>query len=579
MSTKKKLNLKSNKVQVLFSNWLAQVVALLKPKNLYLILGRGSGKTTDFQTERIMDMVYELPGAPVALVSDTYMNLTKNVLPSLIEGLERKGWVEGTHYVIEKAPPEVTEEMLKKVPENLREHFWKPYNRIISYKHTIVFFTGMNFTLVSLDRPSAAAGRSYVHIIGDEVKFFPEHKIAKLTKAVRGYWVKYGQSTYYGGHTFTTDMPNINNVGEYDWILKQAKKMKKSIIMKILAVALVLNEVIKELIIAKEDRDEKAITNKERLYDRWNERYVKVRKKSTFFYIASSYVNADILRPEYFEGEFESDLEDVHTAILSSKPKLEKGNRFYIALNSSHFYTNGNSRYWSEQFGIRDEEDCRILSYLETDKILEAGVDFGNQMSMVLGQEQNNGKKYRCLKTIAVLSPQYLRELADNFIAYFSHHKHKVLHMYYDRAGNNFKAQKQDLASKLKKHIELDKNGKKTGWKVVLMSEGQGNIFSWDEYDFMSDLMNGNIKKLPQLLIDQYNCKPLKSSLEKAPTKIKTYKGKKRIVKDKKSENLPIHRLLMESTNFSDAFKYLLCRKAYMKHTRAKQRRSTMDAG
>ncbi len=579
MSTKKKLNLKSSKVQLLFSNWLAQVVALLKPKFLYLILGRGAGKTTDFQTERIMDMVYDLPGAPVALVSDTYMNLTKNVLPSLIEGLERKGWVEGTHYVIEKAPPEVSEEMLKKVPKELREHFWKPYNRIISYKHTIIFFTGYNFTLVSLDRPSAAAGRSYVHIIGDEVKFFPEHKIAKLTKAVRGYWVKYGQSVYYGGHTFTTDMPNINNVGEYDWILKQAKKMKKSIIMRILTVALVLNEVIQELILAKESGDKKDMVNKEKLYDRWNERYIKVRKKSTFFYIASSYVNADILRPEYFEGEFESDLEDVHTAILSSKPKLEKGNRFYTALNSSHFYTNGNSRYWSEQFGIRDTEDCRILTYLETDKILEAGVDFGNQMSMVLGQEQNNGKRYRVLKTIHTLSPQWIRELADSFIEYFEPHKHKVLHMYYDRAGNNLKAAKQDLAGKLKKAIEYDKNSKKTGWKVVLMSEGQGNIFSWDEYDFMIDLMNGNNRKLPQLMIDQYNCKPLKSSMEKAPTKIKTYKGKKRIVKDKKSEGLPIHRLPMESTNFSDAFKYLMCRKNYMKYTRAKQNRGLLDVG
>lgn len=117
MSTKKKLNLKSNKVALMFSNWLAQLVALIKPRNLFLVIGRGGGKTNDFLTERLMDMVYDMPGAPVALVSDTYMNLQKNILHVILDGLERKGWMEGVHYVIEKEPPEVTEEMLKACPE------------------------------------------------------------------------------------------------------------------------------------------------------------------------------------------------------------------------------------------------------------------------------------------------------------------------------------------------------------------------------------------------------------------------------------------------------------------------------
>lgn len=108
MSTKKKLNLKSNKVALMFSNWLAQLVALIKPRNLFLVIGRGGGKTNDFLTERLMDMVYDMPGAPVALVSDTYMNLQKNILHVILDGLERKGWMEGVHYVIEKEPPEVT---------------------------------------------------------------------------------------------------------------------------------------------------------------------------------------------------------------------------------------------------------------------------------------------------------------------------------------------------------------------------------------------------------------------------------------------------------------------------------------
>ena len=39
MSTKKRINIKSDKVALMFSNWLAQLVALLKPRNLFLIIG------------------------------------------------------------------------------------------------------------------------------------------------------------------------------------------------------------------------------------------------------------------------------------------------------------------------------------------------------------------------------------------------------------------------------------------------------------------------------------------------------------------------------------------------------------
>ena len=577
MSTKKRINIKSDKVALMFSNWLAQLVALLKPRNLFLIIGRGGGKTNDFLTERLMDMVYDMPGAPIALVSDTYTNLDKNILHVILDGLERKGWKEGVHYVVGKEPPEVTPEMLKAVPEEFREHLWKPYNRILSYKHTIIFFTGLNITLVSLDRPSAAAGNSYVHIIGDEVKFFPEAKIAKLTKALRGYYVKYGRSVYYRGQTFTTDMTNINNVGEYDWILKQAGRMKKKNIMNILKVAFVMNEVTEELIVAKEIGDPVEIKNKQRLYDRWKERYEVIRQKSTFFYIASSYINADILRPEYFEDEFEGNLEDVLTAILSTKPRLAAGNKFYSAVKSANYYGDGTSSRYSPEFGIRDEEDCRLLKYLRKDQPLEIGVDFGNMISISVGQEQ--GKDYRVLKTIYTLPPEWIQEAADKFVAYFKHHGCKTVRMYYDRAGNQYEKVKQDFAGKLKQAIEKGKDGKRTGWTVSLESRNQGTLYTWDEYDFMMELFGGNNPNLPNVLIDMYHAKPLKCSLEITPTKIVEFKGKKRISKDKRSEKLPVDRLPFESTNFSDSFKYLMMRKEWLKHTKVKSSNINLSAG
>lgn len=552
-------------LDVKFSNWLAQVAALIKTKILIMILGRGSAKTTEIIAERVIDMAYDMPGAPIVWVSDTYANLQKNVLPSILEGLERKGYRQDVHFVLGKAPLVYSEAEKEDLPPDIKEHFWKPYNKLASYKHTMIWFTGLNITFGSLDRPASLAGRSYVHVIGDEVKYFAEHKIANLLKAVRGYKVKYGNSVFYRGQTFTTDMPNPGNIGEHDWVLKQVNRMKKKAIMLILQTALVMNECLHEYVYFKQKNDKETAAKKFRTYQRWVERWTLTRKQkdaSTFFFVASSYVNADILTPEWFEDQMESDLGDTETAVLSLKPSLASGERFYANLSENHFYEDGLDPVWTDRFGITDHPDCRELKYLNLNRPIDMGMDFGNMMSMTIAQDK--GREYRILKFMYTLSPDWIRELADNFIAYFKPHKEKKINLYYDRAGNNLKDVGQDLASDLKKNIEYDRNGKRTGWRVTLMSLNQGNIPQTEEYNFMQNLLAGNNRKLPKVLIDKYQCKPLKESLQLAKTKIRTNaKGFSITTKDKSSESLPIHRLPMESTNPSDSFKYLMMRRSW----------------
>lgn len=186
-------------VDLQFANWFSQFCAMIMPRKLRIVAGRGSAKTTEIQVERLIEMVYDMPGAPVAWVADTFANLTANVLPMVFEALERKGFREGVHYVVEKQPPAFTEKECADLQEWLKPHFWKPYNKIISHKRTIIFFTGLNITFGSLDRPASLAGRSYVHILGDEVKYFPETKIGNLLKARRGYRIQFGHSPLYMG--------------------------------------------------------------------------------------------------------------------------------------------------------------------------------------------------------------------------------------------------------------------------------------------------------------------------------------------------------------------------------------------
>src|SRR5690606_35302136 len=157
----------------------------------------------------------------------------------------------------------------------------------------MICFTGLNITFGSLDRPASLAGRSYVHVIGDEVKYFPEHKIANLLKAVRGYAVKYGKSPFYRGHTFTTDMPNTKNIGENDWILKEVNKKLKTKIQQKLRTALSLNECIQERIYIQKRNEQEEADQKLRTGERWRERWRSARMHKdgqTLFFIASSLV-------------------------------------------------------------------------------------------------------------------------------------------------------------------------------------------------------------------------------------------------------------------------------------------------
>ena len=155
-------------------------------------------------------------------------------------------------------------------------------------------------------------------------------------------------------------------------------------------------------------------------------------------------------------------------------------------------------------------------------------------------------------------------DLGKNFTKFFAGHGQKIFHLYYDRAANQYSKSGKDFASQLKEAIEKQ-DGIYTGWHVKLMSRNQGDITHAQEFDLMIQMMGERHPKLPKLLIDQYQCRELKSSLENAPVIVKQRGDKRTIQKDKSSErDLPLERLPLESTNFSDAFKYLICRPEWL---------------
>jgi hypothetical protein len=108
-------------------------------------------------------------------------------------------------------------------------------------------------------------------------------------------------------------------------------------------------------------------------------------------------------------------------------------------------------------------------------------------------------------------------------------------------------------------------NGVATGWTVNLMSLNQATIYQEEAFAFAKAMMEEMTPGLVKLKIDKCQYKCLKSSLELTKIKIKIdAKGSKTLHKDKSSESLPILLRPMYSTNYSDAFKYLIYRSNFV---------------
>lgn len=560
----KKINDETSELKL--ANILKIVIDWVDAWILAVVAGRGMSKSTEIQAQRTMNVVRDMPGAPFAFITDTYVNFKTNIFPAIQTGWKRKGWHEGIHYICNQRPPQA----------------WLDKCGIIvnEFEHTIFFWNGCVIFAGSLDRPSLLAGKSVVHIFSDEAKYQPDKKVDRAFPILRGDVTLFGHSVYFLGLTITTDMPDVSD-GEYDWVYRFAKDMNKDRIELILRTFDILNDFRLKLYKEQNGKNRpKEIEKLQKLVDDWEYKWKKARHEQTFFINASSLVNIQFLTIKYLKGLIKSlGIEELKKSVFGIRPALKRIFRFYPNLSEKHFYTDGYDYEYYDRYGYNDKpkNDSRGLTYIRKTEKLELGVDVGNMKSMVIAQE--DGPYYRLLKFIYTLSPKSYRELGDQFIEYFYYHENKEIDMYYDRAANSYVDMQEDAAGKVKECIEFDSSGNRTGWQVNLMSRKQANIAQDTEYEFMLAMLKEETPGIPKLRIDSINCKQVKSSLEKAPAIVK-YKGKVKVVaKDKRSEKLPIDRLPMESTNPSDAVKYLLCRPRWVDLTKPRKKKANVSAG
>ena len=519
--------------------------------NLVAVGGRGVAKSTVIIARRSLRCVRLMPGAPLAIVADTYANLVDNIMPAVQNGWRLQGLLEGVHYVKGRRPPEA----------------WRTRCSVIvdDYRHVYSFWNGSVLFLGSLDSPSLLAGKSVAHLFFDEAKYASDSRAARVMPILRGDAIAYGHCHLYGGVTITTDMPDVNE-GEYDWFFRYAAEMDPPRIEKTVQAAGLLNRVRMRLAAIRQDPAPPDLARLARL-ERKERYYVnalaKLRKGQTYFMNISSFANIDVLTLDYARRLWGGALEphEFCKSVLGMKPGLRKSSRFYILWDETHKYYDG-TRSGEAAFS------CRELVWLDRTRPIDGGMDFGNMLSLVVGQE--SGRTYRVLKNLCQLPPGWIRELADQFLEFFAGQECRELNLYYDRAGNDYHRQKIDMAGQVRDAIEKDADGRRTGWTVRLMSRRQATLAQGSEYNFQIELMGGRNKALPRLLVDAVNCRELVSSIELARSTVR-YKGTVKVVqKVKKSEKLALQKLPMLSTNFSDAFKYLVMRRDWLRALRSK---------
>ena len=140
----RKLNDTLSDVSVRYGHILQVICDWVDATVMVMVCGRGTAKSTVIQARRIFRCVMDMPGAPLAIVANTYSNLDNNIMPAVYKGWQLMGWIDGVHYIKGKRPAES----------------WRRRCSIIvdEYEHVISFWNGSVLFLGSLDNPSLLAG-------------------------------------------------------------------------------------------------------------------------------------------------------------------------------------------------------------------------------------------------------------------------------------------------------------------------------------------------------------------------------------------------------------------------------------
>ncbi len=307
-----------------------QITAMaFKAKLKYLIAGRGTGKSFITGAE-IDENVRLMPRGITGVVQQTLGQALTKTLPSAFKYLESVGYkkydpkTRSGDYVICQKPP---------------DHFYTPYEKIMSYEHMITFSNGHSLYLLS--QMSGSRGPSIDYSLTDEALTLDKEKFDQEAGPTnRGNEETFGFRSpnplyKHHGSTFTSSMGFLP---EHKWLSEPAAYYSSEAGIELFVVWNKIVNMQLDLIRAKLDNDEKTAVELWKECARLRRTITPfVSKDGILFMLSNAFDNVYNLGFSYLTGRYQTmDLVSFLIEILNYY--INKVTNCYYAIDDRHVY-------------------------------------------------------------------------------------------------------------------------------------------------------------------------------------------------------------------------------------------------
>ncbi|MDR2004389.1 MAG: hypothetical protein LBQ74_15275 [Prevotella sp.] len=521
-----------------------------------LIWGRGTGKSFISGAE-IDENVRIMPRGITGVVQQTLGQGLTKTLPSAFQYLEKVGYrkynpkTKTGDYVICQKPP---------------DHFYTPYEKIMSYEYLITFSNG--HALYLLSQAAGSRGPNIDFSISDEALTLNKVKFDQEAGPTnRGNTEQFGFRSpnplfKHHGSTFTSSMGYLP---EHKWLTDFADYYEKEAGIQLFVVWNKIANMQLQLIQAKMNNDERTAVELWKECGRLRKTITPfVSKDGVLFMLSNAFDNIYNLGFSYLVNAYKTmDMVSFMIEILNFY--INKVTDCYYSLDDRHVYYKADNddyiRSLAENNGFNWEElakhrDCLWDADCNPAKPLEITPDWGTKISLIdVAQESAfdfvTGLLTPCDNNINefFVKPDenpdtMINTLMDNFCEYYRKHKTRTVYYTVDTYGdiklaNSKKTYNQHAIARLEKHK----------WRVIVRRHPGKEPPHNDKYLLWRYMLHETDPRLPKKRFNGTRCKYTLISMNNTSVIQKT---SGLFEKDKRSER-QTSVLPEEATHFGDA--------------------------
>lgn len=491
-----------------------------------IVGGRRLGKSHGFAAPYCLRNTQYMPRSTGGVIGSTFQQLLTRTLPGTIAALEDMGYKRDIHfYVGTKAPKS--------------SNFQKPYIDPPSYDHSIIWYNGTIWRLISQDRPGTSNSLTLDWLLGDEAKLLNFDKLKDETfPANGGFRGHHGHIPWHHSQLFITDMPTTK---KGSWVFRYQEQMDPELIDAIhgLQVQIYrLKQRMKENPRNRHPRDLKT----------FRKQLAQLQSVAVYYREWSSIENIQVLGEKYIR-QMKRDLPPLvfQASIMSIRVKGNKGG-FYPGLKESlHYYTAFNNSYLDSlgyNLKVAQEEDCRQDGDLDFKQPICVAFDYNANINWIVAGQRKD-LKMLTLSSMHVKYENKLRELVRAFCKYYRFHQSREVVYYYDNTalGNNYAVGDDDFAKVVCDEFNAEK------WTVYRKHIGNPMRHN-EKHRMINDGLTGQKYLYPQF--NQPNNEALLLAMENTGIKVSS----RGFQKDKSGEKLAESEedLLEHRTDGTDAW-------------------------